>query len=227
MITDEGFAELWAARTDRWSLVKQFINDWQIPLMPGDGYSESEIQSAEMKLGFRLPTALREWYALVGKRKEVNQQNNFLCPPDSLSEWNGMLAFYHENQSIQVWGIRPEDIATEDPPVWVRIDDGLWTELPQDGLLSEFVFAMFVQETCFRCKYYNLLGWDASGGASDFPTLGIAPIRFDTEAEYKFWAGKETVMMTDTSGNIVIACGTDAAREIAITKLDAENAYSE
>ena len=51
---------------DRFAELKAFIAEWFRPLEPGDGCTEDEIIAAETRLGFRLPTPLREWYLMAG-----------------------------------------------------------------------------------------------------------------------------------------------------------------
>ncbi len=75
------FAVLPEQRADRWRLVDEFVEVWHRPLAPGDGYAEAELQAAEHRLGFGLPAAVREWYALAGRRADVWSVQDHLRPP--------------------------------------------------------------------------------------------------------------------------------------------------
>lgn len=152
------FAARLAARKEgaenRWSLLTDFVADWHAPLQDGDGYSEEELDAAERRLGFALPTALREWYGLIGKREDIVARQNFLVSPDDLeiSEENGLLIFHSENQQVVEWGIQPCDLSIADPPVW--LDDSGMHDDPQEPIrendtLSEFVLQMIVLETAW------------------------------------------------------------------------------
>lgn len=55
----------------RWRRLTGFVRKWYAqPLGDEDGNMSHEIVTAEKRLGFRLPRAVREWYAVVGRRLE-------------------------------------------------------------------------------------------------------------------------------------------------------------
>jgi uncharacterized protein (TIGR02996 family) len=120
------FAALPTARADRWALVDEFIEIWHPPLGPGDGYSEDDLRAAEVRLGCRLPAALREWYALAGRRRDVWSLQDRLEAPERLrvEPGSGDLVFRWENQGCERWGIRAADLGRDDPPV-VELDAGV------------------------------------------------------------------------------------------------------
>jgi uncharacterized protein (TIGR02996 family) len=113
------FTNLPESRPERWRLVEEFIELWYRPLQAGDGASEAELVDAEKQLGFRLPAALREWYALAGKREDVWSIQDTLLDPLALQvrQDQGALIFLIENQCCEVWGVRAKDLGLEDPPV--------------------------------------------------------------------------------------------------------------
>jgi hypothetical protein len=65
------FHQLSPRRVERWRLVEEFIEFWFHPLQVGDGCSEAELAATENRRGFPLPAALREWYALSGRRQDM------------------------------------------------------------------------------------------------------------------------------------------------------------
>jgi uncharacterized protein (TIGR02996 family) len=113
------FTKLPKKRADRWHLVAEFIEIWYRTLKVGDGNSEAEIVATEERLGFRLPAALREWYALAGNRRDVWSKQDYLIPLDRLDPGReqGALVFYRENQNCEWWGILESDLGRADPPI--------------------------------------------------------------------------------------------------------------
>ena len=133
--------------------MKDFIAEWHGPLEDGDGYSAAELDAAEQRLGLKLPMALREWYGLAGKRKDLTAVQNFLRSPDRvyIREEDGarVLYFYTENQEEPNWGILARDLGLDDPPVY--LDE---TGAIENQTLSEFITQMVVLETaCFGGAY--------------------------------------------------------------------------
>jgi hypothetical protein len=137
-------------RTQAWDFVRWFADAWMgRPLEPADGYSESELAAVEAELGFELPAALREGYALFGRRQDLTQQQDPLVPATGLyvtDDLGGILIFRHENQDCAFWAIPVAEIEQDDPPVVVESRDGwipflermslAWVEL----VLGESVF---------------------------------------------------------------------------------------
>ncbi|MFH8411194.1 SMI1/KNR4 family protein [Streptomyces sp. NPDC018019] len=106
-------------RADAWTFVHGFAAAWSAPLSPTDGFTSADVQRAEDRLGFRLPVALREAYALFGRRRDlVAQQNPLLEPDELLLDPSGeLLVFRSENQGCAGWGVALADLSREDPPV--------------------------------------------------------------------------------------------------------------
>ncbi|MFD9003020.1 SMI1/KNR4 family protein [Streptomyces sp. NPDC059582] len=105
--------------------------------------------AAEADLGFELPPALREGYALFGRRDDLTRQQDPLVCPTGLyvdDARNGVLVFRRENQDCAYWGIPLAQIERDDPPVVVQSHAGwipflarmslAWAEL----VLSESLF---------------------------------------------------------------------------------------
>jgi hypothetical protein len=129
-----------------WSKYEQLASDLARPLGPEDQVPEAEIAAAEDRLRCRLPSLLREYYLRAGRFSEINEAFNRLLPPAELwteAEW---LVFYEENQGAFVWGIKRDDTALEDPPVfqgaWNAETKG-WEWYPEHPHLSEFLVATF------------------------------------------------------------------------------------
>src|SRR5262249_9717031 len=107
------------------------------------------LRAAEARLGVKLPRALWEYYALVG-RHQLNQAHNRLLSPGALFIARGHLAFMEENQRVVYWGLRCRELGKADPTV-------LQTGDPEDEpWYSERV----------RCSEFltAMLYWQAAGG---------------------------------------------------------------
>ncbi|MEU1088243.1 SMI1/KNR4 family protein [Streptomyces sp. NPDC005892] len=130
--------------------VRWFADTWMgRPLEPEDGLGEDELDSVEAELGFELPAALREGYALFGRRPDMTRQQDPLLPATALhvdDAMGGLLVFRHENQGCALWAIPLAEIGQDDPPVlvesrdaWIPFLDRMslaWVELA----LSESLF---------------------------------------------------------------------------------------
>ncbi|MER6066739.1 hypothetical protein ABT167_37485 [Streptomyces sp. NPDC001792] len=72
-------------RSQAWDFVRWFSGKWiGRPLRPEDGCATDELIAAENGLGFELPAALREGYALWGRRDDLTRQQDPLVPPAGL-----------------------------------------------------------------------------------------------------------------------------------------------
>jgi hypothetical protein len=113
------FAALPKDRNDRWELVRSFVGNWHAPLLETDGVTEDDIAVAERGLGVQLPTALREWYLLAGRKTAIWSRQDSLAQLGGiqLSSPDKALLFRWENQGCERWGICREDLRFDDPPV--------------------------------------------------------------------------------------------------------------
>lgn len=139
------------ARSQAWDFVRWFAEAWLgRPVRPEDGCTEDELAAAEADMGFELPTALREGFALIGRRDDLTRRQDPLVRPPGLyvdDALGGVLVFRRENQDCAFWGIPLSQIERDDPPVvvesrqgWIPFLDRVslaWVEL----VLSESLFA--------------------------------------------------------------------------------------
>src|SRR5690348_15477660 len=114
------FQNLPAERKQRWNLMKEVIDQWCAPLTEKDGI-------ADPSSPIHLPIALREWYQLAGRRKDVWSHQDHFLEPTAINIKDEYAVFYAENQWSAVWGIRSDDLHRDDPPVYVKFE-GQWIQ---------------------------------------------------------------------------------------------------
>ncbi|TWT39335.1 hypothetical protein [Blastopirellula retiformator] len=125
------------------------------------------LAAAEAELGLTLPAALSDYYALCSHSDLPNQAHNRLLGPGELELREESLLFYVENQGVTVWGVLPEHLELDDPPVHAAFnDDQLEWEL-EDDLLSHFLL---------RMAY-----WQAVNGG--LPNLGLGTATSETHQQ--------------------------------------------
>ncbi|NUS17695.1 MAG: SMI1/KNR4 family protein [Streptomyces sp.] len=115
-------------RARAWGFLRWFAREWTgRPLGPGDGCGAGELDAAEARLGFALPAALREGYALLGRRADLTQHQDPLVPPRGLyvdDALGGVLVFRRENQDCAAWAVPLARLRQDDPPVLVEVHWG-------------------------------------------------------------------------------------------------------
>jgi hypothetical protein len=109
-------------RRQAWDFIRRFAAGRAEPLKAGDGVGEAELRAAEQCIGAALPAALREAYLLFGARADLTANQDPLLPPHKLGldESGTTVVFRVENQRCAAWGVRAADLASVDPPVYVR-----------------------------------------------------------------------------------------------------------
>ncbi|MGW1280246.1 SMI1/KNR4 family protein [Streptomyces tsukubensis] len=130
-----GIRDAVADRAAAWDFIRAFAAEWSAaPLTERDGWGAGEIAAAEERLGLPLPAALKEAYALLGRRPDLTDNHDALRPLAELEvetdERGTALVFRDENQGVCRWGILladPERAAgdgtdPDDPPVVIRLD---------------------------------------------------------------------------------------------------------
>lgn len=150
-----------SAHPTRWNLTQHFINAWWLPLRAQDQVSPAQIAAIEHRLELALPQALREWYALAGRRADFIGNQDFLVPIDQLTIKDNVLVFCIENQAVVDWGIHLEDIGQDDPPVVVdwtgeeQDDPGQWRVCSPS--VSAFFLTMVVEAILISSQFQGRL----------------------------------------------------------------------
>jgi hypothetical protein len=132
-------------RLPRWEKLVGFVKKWYArPIDVESGHSEDTIGEAEDLLGVDLPESLKEWFRLLGHRREITSFQNRAVPVSELEIDDDVLIVYRENQDVEVWGIRRRDLEQDDPPVVVTDQyvggDAVWQ--PSCERLSDFFLFM-------------------------------------------------------------------------------------
>jgi hypothetical protein len=109
-------------RRQAWDFIRRFAAEWTAPLGPGDGFRRDTWLAAEQRIGAGLPAALRESYLLFGRRSDLTARQDRLVPPFELGldDPGSHVVFRVENQGCAEWGVAVADLASADPPVYVR-----------------------------------------------------------------------------------------------------------
>ncbi|MFI8896311.1 SMI1/KNR4 family protein [Streptomyces paradoxus] len=170
------------------AFIRGFAAAWGEPLTEGDGMPAAELARAEARLGFSLPTALSDVYALVGARLDLVGNQDPLLPPAEMfvhDDCGGVLVFRSENQGCAFWGVRLRDLDQDDPPVFVQARHG-WVQFLDRVSLA--CVELVLSEALFGAggRLYN---------ACELPAdlLGAVPERFQRVAlpDYPMWTGPE------------------------------------
>jgi hypothetical protein len=67
-----------------WRFIRLYAAGYARPIVAGDGCDDEELRAAETRLGFPLPAALREAYALIGERFDLTRRQDRLLAPHLL-----------------------------------------------------------------------------------------------------------------------------------------------
>lgn len=116
------FTTLPAARAERFAVLERFSKFWNVPWQPGSQNIQRQLNLAELRLGLKLPPALREWYALNGVGISQWKTEQWL-PPAKIEHDDaaGLLVFRVDDPAAEdrdsVWGVRVSDLGNDDPPV--------------------------------------------------------------------------------------------------------------
>jgi hypothetical protein len=139
------------------------------PLTAEDRQPEADLSDAEVRLGLRLPSVLRDYYRLAGRFDRFNHAHNQLLGPEEWSVDGGKLVFLEENQCVVVWGVEASTSPEDDPPVYQGPTvGGRPTEwYLEHGRCSEFLLVMLHLQAVWG-------GYDHLGG-SDVPPAALEP----------------------------------------------------
>jgi hypothetical protein len=144
------------SRQGAWRFIRRYTESWLTPLTDDDGWTEADLHAAEQRLGLRLPPAIREAYALFGRRQDLTSvQDRLLAPHELEVDMTGEVLVHRvENQSVAVWGVPLAAMDQPDPPVVVarNFEDVGWEPFLErfsvacvEVVLSESLFSAPLQ----------------------------------------------------------------------------------
>lgn len=123
-----------------------------------EGYTDEDISYLKTMYA-SLPTVLEEFYRTAGKTPAIHLVQDIWMKPEHyrdrawLKEDDSHFILLNENQGVCRAGIRKEDMALPDPPVYVTMDDEDW-ELCA-STTSEFLAATLTYESVFAFEYWS------------------------------------------------------------------------
>lgn len=215
------YGELAAAARDAdgaWRFVRRFAEWDGRPLSAADGCDDGELAEARQPL----PRALREAYALIGRRRDLTRnQDRLLAPREVYVEDTGrVLVFRVENQHVTRWGIPVAALGEPDPPVVFEMPTGTGEWRPFLDRVSLAAVEMVLSE------------WMLSGDVADNRDLDDAAALAALETgfhrlplpDYPLWAGPDGRPMRWFTGPDVTGpdvAGRDDAGPDAILRDDA------
>jgi len=205
---------------ERWHALKTFFDGWFGPLGPADGYDEPAIRAAEQRLNLRLPTSLREWYALAGKRAEVwSRQDEFLSPQELRIE-DERLVIYVENQSVVSWAIPLEDISHDDPPVFLSDPQDSETWLEESPAVSMFALSQMLLNVKFSESTSYCANGEATRGSlirirRNYERLGFPDLNWPP-GPTRFYGGQDLVIEANGDTWIWVSGKSSAAFSDAV-----------
>ena len=168
---------------------------------PRDGVSRDAWRAAEDRAGVELPAALREAYLLFGRRPDLTCRQDRLVPPHQpgLDESGRVVVFRVENQGCAEWGVAAADLASADPPVYLRARPGGGWE-PFLDRVSVACVELVLSEV--------VIGQGHLGDMCDLPggLITVAESAYVQLAlpEYRLWAGRGiTVRWFSAPGKLV------------------------
>ena len=111
-------------------------------LKPADGLASGFATAAERKLKLKIPTALREYYAVAG-RLPLNKEHNRLYSPGKLKILAGKLVFMEENQNVVFWGMDLGSLRESDPEVFQANNEESIVWHSEGLAFSDFIIKMW------------------------------------------------------------------------------------
>lgn len=183
-----------------WRFVRLFAARYARPIVAGDGCGDEELRAAEARLGFPLPAALREVYALIGKRFDLTRSQNRLLAPHlvDVDDTGQVLVFRWECQHVAEWGIPLSAVTQPDPPVVSRYDGAP-------------VWHPFLDRVSLACVEMILSEWIITGDAPganlhlEDEAVALVPTRFRRLPlpDYPRWADAPPVRWFEGPGTIL------------------------
>ena len=131
-------------RSAAWRFIEGFAAAWAEPIEAWDGWNHADLNAAEDRLGVRLPDAVRDAYALFGKRPDLTSNQDWLLTPSELRLDGEVVVFRREIHSVTSWGAA---LDSADPAVVHETERGWEPWLPH---FSAACVELVLSEALFR-----------------------------------------------------------------------------
>lgn len=131
-------------RSAAWRFIEGFAAAWAEPIEARDGWNQADLDAAEHRLGVRLPDAMRDAYALFGKRPDLTSNQDWLLTPSELRCDGEVVVFRREIHTGTTWGAALDG---PDPAVVHEADHGWEPWLPH---FSAACVELVLSEALFR-----------------------------------------------------------------------------
>ncbi len=140
--------------------IRRFAEHFARPITVDDGCGDGELREAQVRLGFPLPAALRDVYALIGRRDDLTRNQDELLAPDQLrlDDTGQVLVFRVENQAVAHWGVPVSALAEPDPPVVFQL---------RSAPAAERVWRPFLDRVSLACIEMVLSEWMLSADENE------------------------------------------------------------
>lgn len=239
------------AASPRWRGLTSFVSRWYSrPLVPGDGCTAVELCATEQRLERRLPSAVREWFLLAGRRDDfpgfsaglVHRSPAAVSATWCLQDFVALEALKVEDdewitlgvghQGNGRWAFRTTDDSA-DLQIFVRRgfwqdDEGVSVADPV-GPLGDFCLAFLIEEFLTDGAHGRgpTVRHARHRGTEDVrrtarATYDRSTICLAAEIAYSDVVGDaDTLVRLDENDDVVVATRTDAAWERAVAALGA------
>lgn len=114
---------------ERWRVIRRFVGSWYGVSLPTVGGQAARIRQIEDNLGYPLPPSVREWIALIYDLIDADAFGLMFRDALGFSEIQGTdaVSLLIQGEGDYHWGVKKEDLGTDDPPVYgYQIDWGAW-----------------------------------------------------------------------------------------------------
>jgi hypothetical protein len=115
----------------------QFRMIFGSPPDPIDGLGDEAVQTRLDHRGLQIPTALFDYYSLLGHHV-INNGQNRLRTIEELERHDDWLIFMDEDHGMVCWGIHKHDLSAPDPVLWQGVLGEEMDWLRADSTLSRF-----------------------------------------------------------------------------------------
>ncbi|MEU7894194.1 hypothetical protein AB0B45_15195 [Nonomuraea sp. NPDC049152] len=217
-------------RDGSWGFIRRFATAWSTPLSEGDGYDAADLDAAEQRLGLRLPTILREAYALLGRRGDLTSNQDRLLTPEELyiDDTGQVLVYRLENQHVAEWGVPLDALERKDSRTVYRTSMAdrsaeLWAPW-LDRLSLAFVEIVLSETLIAEEELFNFLDLapgDIALVEAAYERLAMPAYPAD-EPSIVWFAGPDVLLRQDAGVCLMVRARTTEALDEVYETLDGE-----